>query len=139
VNRLTLSALAFALLAGCGHTVDITSRSTGETGHTSVPPFVHQGQLSIILNGKNYTGPWVYLPQGGGVSLTSGFVSSGFRTASLTSTGLILPSGGNGQVLLHATDGSRIRCLFTFSEWSSTGMGECEDNNGEMYDVQIGR
>jgi hypothetical protein len=48
-----------------------------------------------------------------------------------------LPTGGNGSVLASAPDGSALRCVFQYSEWGSTGVGVCEDNRGEMYDLQI--
>jgi hypothetical protein len=36
-----------------------------------------------------------------------------------------------------ASDGSTLRCTFTFSEWNLKGVGVCQDNRGETYDLQI--
>lgn len=78
------------------------------------------------------------MPEGGGVSMMSGYATSGIHTASLMGTGLMMPTNGNGQASLTAADGSHIRCVFSYNEWYETGMGECQGNDGEMYDVQIG-
>jgi hypothetical protein len=38
---------------------------------------------------------------------------------------------------LSAPVGDSLRCVFTYSEWSSSGIDECQDGHDESYDLQI--
>jgi len=125
-------------LTGCGHNLYVVGRTTGIQGKTRiVTAGNHSGSISMDLGGKTYTGQWVYAPTGGavGVGTTSGFV--GGQPAMATSTVSAMPASGPGSVIASAPDGSSLRCTFTYSEWGATGMGVCQDNKGELYDLQI--
>ncbi|MGH2410846.1 MAG: hypothetical protein ACRDGS_10840 [Chloroflexota bacterium] len=125
------------LLGGCTHNVYIVGPN-GTTGTAEVTTFGnHSGSITINLGGKAYTGRWVYAPGGGAVGFGTATAYSGGQTATATSTFVGLPTGGPGTILASAADGSTLRCAFTFSEMGRTGIGRCEDDKGEMYDLQI--
>lgn len=125
------------LLGGCTHNVYIMG-ANGATGTAEVTTFGnHSGDITINLGGKVYTGRWVYAPGGGAVGIGTATAYSGGQTATATSTFVGLPTGGPGTILASAPDGSTLRCAFSFSEMGRTGIGKCQDNQGQMYDLQI--
>lgn len=132
-------AAASILLTACSHTLTFVGQKSGAIGSASITTFGNQsGTMDINLNGKVYTGQWVYSPQGGGMAFgsASAYSSTG-QSAFATGTATSLPMGGPGSILARATDGSSLRCGFTFSEWGRNGIGQCADNTGEVYDLQI--
>lgn len=138
MRRWSFLLLISAPLLGCAHQVYITSRSGHVTGHTSVTTSGgSSGEMSIALGGKTYTGRWVYVSGPGTVSVMSATATSGLRSASAIGTGIGVPTGGQGSMVLSAHDGSSLRCVFSYSGWSQTGMGECQDGDGGLYDLQI--
>lgn len=125
-------------LTGCGHNFYLVGRSSGASGRAHiVTAGNHSGDIAIDLSGKTYTGRWVYAPGGGSVGFGSATAFSGTQTATATGTMIGLPAGGNGSILASTPDGSTLRCVFQYSEWGSTGVGLCQDNRGETYDLQI--
>lgn len=132
------ACIALAMLVGgCTHNVYFVGRN-GVTGTAKVTTFGnHSGGITITLGGKVYTGQWVYAPGGGAIGLGTAVASAGGQTATATSTFVGLPTGGPGSVLATAPDGSSLRCSFTFSEFGRTGIGVCQDNAGQLYDMQI--
>ena len=140
--RKTTALLVWIELTGCTHTLNVylTGRTSGVTGKTDVlvMPGHPSGDVSLTLKGKTYTGRWVYVSGGGSVGITSATVVSG-AAHTTTGTGMAvgLPSGGNGTMNLTAPDGSSVRCVYQYSEWSMSGVGVCQDSDGEMYDAQI--
>lgn len=129
-----------ALLLGCAHQIYITSRTGHVTGHTAITTSGQSsGEMSIALGGKTYAGRWVYVSGPGSVSVISATSMGGVRPAFGTGTGIAAPTGGGGSVILSAPDGSSLRCWFSYSGWSQTGMGECRDSTGAAYDLQITR
>jgi hypothetical protein len=95
------------------------------------------GEIEIALKGKQFRGRWVYSAQGGSIAFGSATVFSGTDTATAFGQTVAAPASGNGTVLASASDGSSLRCVFNYSEWTATGTGECQDNSGEIYDLQI--
>jgi hypothetical protein len=93
--------------------------------------------MSVNLGGKQFSGTWIYVAQGGGVALGFGSASAGPAFATGTATAVALPVQGNGSALLTAEDGSTLRCLFNYSAMSRSGLGACQDNKGGTYDLQI--
>jgi hypothetical protein len=133
-----LAILAVILLSGCAHNLYFVGRTTGAKGTARVVTNTGQGRtISIALNGKTYTGQWVYVSGGGSLTFATAFATSGAKSATATGTGIGIPTQGNGSILASAADGSSIRCIFDYSEWSSNGMGVCQDDKGEVYDLQI--
>jgi hypothetical protein len=113
-------------------------RTNGVIGTGVVPANGHNGgDITITLGGKDYKGRWVYVETGGSVGLTTATAFSGTQSATATGTVVGLPTGGNGSVSAAASDGSVLRCVFNFSEWNLKGVGVCQDNKGETYDLQI--
>jgi hypothetical protein len=136
MKRLAIAFVAL-LLGGCAHQVTLTPRTPGAPiGTGSAPASMGDtGTITVNLNGRTYTGRWVYV-RGGSVGVANAFGSSGQFATGL---GYGLSMSGPGQALLSADDGSRLRCVFTFSEWGDTGFGECvDDAAGETYDLTIG-
>jgi hypothetical protein len=95
----------------------------------------HSGSISLDMAGKVYSGRWVYVPGGGSIGFGTTIASSGIHVATASSMMIGLPTGGNGSVLASAADGSTIRCAFQYG--GSTGVGVCQDDRGEIYDLQI--
>lgn len=129
-----LALCAALLLGGCAHAVQLTPRDGGPIGYGSAPGGIgDKGQLTVNLNGKTYTGRWV-LVRGGSMGFGSALAGSTLVTANMYGAA----AEANGQALLSAPDGSRIRCQFTYSSMSSAGMGVCQDDAGKTYDMTIG-
>lgn len=126
------------ILGSCAHNVLIVGRTNGSKGKATITTAGNKsGDISIELDGKNYTGQWVYVPNGGGFAFGSGTSISGTRVTTVTGNAIALPMQGDGTVLANAPDGSSLRCGFTFSEFGRTGVGTCQDGKGEIYDMQI--
>ena len=131
------SALVF-LISGCAHQVTLASRKNGERGVATVTTTGNKsGEIEISLRGKIYRGTWVYMLQGGGVGFSNMTMVSGTRVATGSGNFIAMPMGGPGNMIASTEDGSTIRCSFQFSEWGRNGIGVCEDNKGEVYDLQI--
>jgi hypothetical protein len=122
-----LAACLLALLGGCGHNLTLMAADgTMGTGHAT--GMGGKGTLEVQIDGRDYTGNWV-AAQGGSV---------GFGFAGRTSfTTMAVDASSTGNALLHSADGSSLRCHFVFGGMSATGYGECEDNAGTHYDLQI--
>lgn len=126
------------VLSGCGHSLYIVGRTSGATGTAHiVTAGNHSGEISIALKGKTYSGHWVYAPGGGSISVGTATAVSGTQSATATATAIGLPMGGPGSIIASAPDGSSLRCSFDYSEFGSTGIGICQDGEGETYDLQI--
>jgi hypothetical protein len=138
--RLPLVILLLVALGGCtlSHDFYLMGRQTGVTGTATVPANGHRGgPIEIMLAGKPYRGQWAYMEIGGAVGIGMASAYGGGQTATATGVFAGLPTGGNGTVLAAASDGSTLRCTFNFSEWNLKGIGVCQDNRGETYDLQI--
>lgn len=132
--------VAMLSLAGCGRTVYVTGRTSGVSGQTTVTPAGRSsGDITLSLGARVYTGRWVYVSGPGSVSVSSATAFSGAHSASASGIGFGLPTSGRGSIVMSAAGGGSLRCAFDYSEWSSTGIGECQDETGAMYDLQITR
>ena len=139
--RAPILALVLSVtVGGCvsSHDFYLMGRQNGVTGSGTVPADGHRGgPITITLGGKLFRGRWVYIETGGSVGIGTTLASSETQTASATGTFVGLPTGGNGNVMAAASDGSTLRCTFNLSEWNLKGAGVCQDNKGETYDLQI--
>jgi hypothetical protein len=70
---------------------------------------------------------------------TSSYGSSGYTTGTGTFTGVSPAMSGNGLITMKSDRGSFMRCVFSYSSWSSTGIGQCERNDGKSFDLIIKR
>ena len=142
-----LSLGAWALIAvglalgGCSRTLNmhLAARSSGSHADTSIVAVAGHpsGEMVLQLNGKTYSGRWVYMSGPGSVSIGAATVFSGLRTAAATGTAIGMPMQGGGSASLSAPDGSTLRCSYDYSAISKSGVGICQDSKGEFYDLQI--
>ena len=130
--------LAASLLVGaCTSTMVLLPREGGEsvTGTISF-----SGVIAVSLLGRDYQGNY-YTTDGG---LSTGTYSS----YAINSSGNGAHGGGarmgtfqsylapkNARALLVATDGTTLRCEFTFG--GDGGVGSCTTNDSHEYDVLI--
>ena len=127
-----------ATLGGCAHHLVQVERTSGARGTATITTAGNKsGDLSIFLNDKVYVGTWIYVPEGGSYGFSSATAISGSRVATASGSFAALPLGGGGSILASAADNSSLRCSFRYSEIGSTGVGECQDNKGSFYDLQI--
>lgn len=129
---------------GCSATVKFIDRDSGNvylgsTGGT----LGKSGGITAEIEGKNYTGEWIYSPNGGGYTLSSGnataYGPAGVATATGLSTNVTMSAQGDGMIHMRSTSGESVRCVFKFNGMSSTGMGQCQRNDGRAFDLTIKR
>ncbi|HEY2628318.1 MAG TPA: hypothetical protein VGI57_04290 [Usitatibacter sp.] len=138
--------LALAALAGCAtvtnYQLTAMPRDSGKLySGTAVDNGSIEGPVSIVIEDKTYKGTWVQTRP----SQTSGYVSGGYGGGPgwhgggwYGAGGFISmdnPAGGAAKALLTAPDGTGLRCDFKSGQGS--GGGECRDDAGRTYDVQI--
>lgn len=132
-------ALVLAIaLSGCAYNLTLHPRDGGPVGSGTANS--SNKSLTIDLAGKTYRGTYVY--DGGSPVFSQTFGNAtafnrfGTTSAygSATTTGYV-PGSGQGRVVAFASDGSSIRCEFTFRQGS--GIGVCEDNTNKPYDLVI--
>lgn len=119
------TVLMSSLLAGCAGNLKLV-----EDGK------VHMGsynqltkEVEINVDGVPYRGSYV---QGATAGFGTGF--SGGRV--ITGTGLAMD--GSGQALLTSPQGKVLRCVFgSVVAWR--GQGQCQANDGRIFDLLIGR
>jgi len=130
--------LPLAVLCGCAHTLYFLGPTPELTGKTTVTttPGHPSGSITLVLDGKTYTGRWVYM-RGGSFSLASVIAANGRATATATGLATNISAVGSGTIVMSAPDGSHLQCVFNYSDWSSSGIGVCEDDMGRRYDLQI--
>ena len=137
--------LALAALSGCATVTNyqltamprdsgkLYSGAAQDNGST-------EGPISITIEDKTYTGTWVQTRP----ASTSGYVSGGYGAGYPGMHGgwygggfisMDNPAGGAAKALLTASDGTGLRCDFKSGQGS--GGGECRDDKGRMYDVQV--
>ena len=136
-------AIAALVLAGCASTYELTvmPRDSGKTYvGTMGGPTNGSGPMSVTIEGKTYSGTFVESAP----TYTSGWVSGGAGYGhrgwggwgwGAGSVYMDTPGGGAAKALLAAPDGSGLRCDLRGTRWS--GGGECRDDKGKEYDVQI--
>ncbi len=136
--------LALAALAGCAtvtnYQLTAMPRDSGKLySGTAADNGSTEGPIAITIEGKTYTGTWVQTR----AATTSGYVSGGYGAGpyyrgSWYGGGFISmdnPAGGAAKALLTAPDGSGLRC--DFKSGQGAGGGECRDDKGQTYDVQV--
>ena len=126
------------IFAGCAHNLTLIPRQGGEKGQGVAQETGKS--VTITLNGKTYSGTYVY--SGGSVAYSNTFGTStaysGTKTATAFGSGFgttYIPGSGNGRILAISPDGDAIRCELQYS--SGSGLGICQDNAGNEYDLLI--
>lgn len=119
---------ACVLLSACSHKLTLHER--GGPGIGTGIANENDSSVQITIGGRTFSGQYVYASNssfgtfvGVGRGASSGFVSSS--------------SGGGGNIVARAPDGMGLRCQFQYSEMSGQGFGECSDDTGAIYDLQI--
>ena len=136
--------LAFAALAGCAtvtnYQLTAMPRDSGKLySGTATDTGGTEGPISITIENKTYTGTWVQTR----ASTTNGYVSGGYGAGPYYRGGwygggfisMDNPAGGAAKALLTAPDGTGLRC--DFKSGQGAGGGECRDDKGGTYDVQV--
>jgi hypothetical protein len=134
-----LLAILALLLSGCGagHTVYVAGRTNGLTAENKFR-LANQGDpISFTLGNETYTGHWLFMEGAGSVGVGMATTSSGARTATASGLAVGLPTTASGTYLGASQSGATLRCTYTFSEMNLKGVGVCQDNKGESYDLQI--
>ena len=117
------------LLTGCSYQLHLQQRGSPTIG-TGVARDNDQS-VSITIGARVFKGQYSYASDasfGSFVGVGKGRTATGF-----VSTG----SGGGGNIIARSMDGVGLRCQFQYSEMSSQGFGECADDAGATYDLQI--
>ena len=137
-----LLALAGLALAGCASTYQLTlmPRDSGRTYPGTMTGLGSgQGPISVTIEGKTYEGTWVESAPASTSGWVSGGMGYGYRGWGWGWGGgtihMDTPGGGAAKALLSASDGSGLRCDLRGTR--SGGGGECRDDQGKEYDVQI--
>ncbi|WP_040726164.1 hypothetical protein [Thiomicrorhabdus sp. Kp2] len=130
------------LISGCSAQLSFIDpnsgeRYKGETGSTSGS----SGNLTALIENEKFEGEWIYSAMGGSYTLgtvnTSSYGTTGYATGTGTFTGVSPAMSGNGLITMNGDKGSFMRCVFSYSSWSSTGMGQCKRNDGKLFDLTI--
>lgn len=125
MTRFLLLMSSVVLVAGCAGNVKLVEEGK-----------IHHGRydqlsktLEINIDGMLYRGSFSQ-------NMSSGFgtVFSGTRVA----TGAMMMTDGSGQALLLSPEGKVLRCSFgSVVAWR--GQGQCQNNQGKVYDLLIGQ
>lgn len=120
---------AMLALAGCSHRLELHQRGGPATGQG----IAHQNDQSveIQLAGKTYKGTYAYASGGSNGSFFGNVRGKPFYGFS-SGGGM-----GSGNVIAKSEDGSGLRCQFQYSTTNNQGVGECQDDAGATYDLQI--
>jgi hypothetical protein len=132
--------LVVLLLSGCAVSSTFIDRSTGTEyrGKTLGGTLSSLGELQAEIEGEAYQGSWVYMASGGSVIAGTGTtVTSSGSTAFGSLSAFGIPTGGKGTVNMKGEKGSLIRCVYEWNDWTSSGIGECERNDGRRYDLRL--
>ncbi|WP_440110271.1 hypothetical protein [Acidovorax sp. BL-A-41-H1] len=130
MNVKTIACLfACALLSACSYKLTLQQR--GGPGVGSGVATENDKGVQITIGTRVFTGQYAYASDasfGSFVGVGKGRTSTGFVSTS---------SGGGGNIIARSADGIGLRCQFQFSEMSGQGFGECADDTGATYDLQI--
>lgn len=118
-------AIASTVLAGCAGNIKLVEDGKVHTGtYNSLTK-----EVEVNVDGVPYRGGFV---QGASVGFGTGF--SGARV----STGTMVAMDGSGQALLTSPEGKVLRCVFgSVVAWR--GQGQCQNNDGRLFDLLIGQ
>lgn len=107
------------------------------------------GNIKLLEDGKAHSGKYDQLSKSIEVTIDgvpykgsySQNASAGFGTAiagTQVATGVMTISDGSGQALLVSPEGKVLRCRFgAVVAWR--GQGQCQNNDGKLYDLLIGQ
>lgn len=124
-RALVAGIIGFGLLAGCTPKLVITNQATGVSGYgtASGATVSSTGQITLDIDGEEFTGPWVAMRDSGNAALT--FWSMGPKDS------------GVGIANLTSKSGKYVRCEFGYSMTSFSGIGMCKNKQGAKYDFMM--
>ena len=129
----------FAFLSACSEPeVRIMSRSSGQVGTGVVLNTTagNSGPIEIDVQGETYSGTWVAVRDSGsiGYGLFKTYAPSGLGG---TATTFAMSTSGLATALLRSNKGNTLRCDVRYDAMSVTGIGVCQKQNGEVFDLQV--
>lgn len=130
----------FFSIGGCSVTATLVDRSTGieYRGKSVGNVYASEGRLQSEIDGETFIGSWSYMATGGSSTIGSGSVITSSGTSAVgTISAFDISAAGRGVVNMKGDNGSLIRCVYDWNEWSSSGIGECERNDGRKYDLRL--
>ena len=124
ILRLGGAAAAIAMLAGCAGNIKLV-----EDGKVHMGSYNQLSkEVQVNIDGVPYKGTFVQ-----GATAGFGTTVSGQRVA----TGTFVTTDGGGQALLTSPEGKVLRCVFgSVVAWR--GQGQCQTNDGRLFDMLIG-
>ena len=122
---LVSAIVGVGLLAGCTPKLVITNQATGVSGYgtASGANASSTGQVTVEIDGEEFTGPWVAMRDPGNAVLT--FWSMGPKDS------------GVGIANLTSSSGKYVRCEFGYNMSSLSGIGLCKSKRGDTYDFMM--
>lgn len=130
MTRLLLAAFTAMALTACSYQLNLQQRGGPVTGKGVAHD--NDSSVEITLGDKLYRGQYVFA-SGDSVGSMFGTAGKGKSFAGIGSSSGV----GGGNLIARAADGSGLRCQFQFSTTNSQGFGECQDDAGSTYDLQI--
>lgn len=125
----TANILCLLSLASCTYNLSLMQRGTGTVANGTAERLSHI--VTINLKGTVYKGQFA-LVHGGGYG---SFNSYGGGVAPVSGNMMMISAMVTGSIIAKSQDGKGLRCHFTAS--GNSGMGECQDDAKNIYDLQI--
>ena len=139
----------FLMLTGCAHQLDLLSRTNSGNGSGKAEEMGKK--VTIYLKDRTYIGTYVYdglkvitttsrsntnsTATATAYSRNKTATAYGYGNSSSTAYATsYIPGSGNGSFVATSGDDT-IRCDFNFKD--GTGIGYCQNNSGEEYDLII--
>lgn len=132
------------LLTSCAASLKFIDQQTGDMYYGKTDSTLgSNGKMTAEIENEIYQGDWTYSASGGSFTLgtSSAFATgtAGSASAYGTSTAVSAPMSGGGLITMKGNKGGYVRCVFNFSEFSNTGIGQCLRNDGKQFDITISR
>ena len=137
--------VSLLLLSACGSRLTLIDKHDGSIHAGKAGGSGGMGEGVVIIDDVEYRGPGVYQSTGGSFSLgnfnstatytgRSGMVSGALMGSAAS---LAMPIEGKGLINMRASNGLLLRCVFSFNEFSNTGIGQCIRSDGRDYDLML--
>jgi hypothetical protein len=135
------AALALAaLLAGCASNYSLTlmPRDSGQQYFgEAASAGGDEADVSIVIGTRTYKGTWVVTRPPPSTAVGVGGTFGPYWRGMGTTVVIDTQAGTDAKALLRADDGSGLRCDFRGVHGAGSGGGTCQDDQGQVYDVQI--